>query len=441
MTMRLFTRGALLILAAGLATVDRGRAEAPSASKQAVQRDRVVAGSAKDFMEVRHVVLRGSNEAIGRALATLSHERFGSQPAPSSDPFRTRVQRRYFQRNYPIHFDRMRGVAAAFGRRVDDDAFNFSGLDFTQLQAGCSVFYCPPGTTATGRGIFSRDYDFTTGTFQGTKPPPGKLGVTARPFVLEMYPDRGYASLAVCAYDLLGGVLDGINSEGLTVALLADDELMSGGRMEPAGDTGVGLGVLQMLRMLLDSCADVPQAKEALLLSKQYYEFIPVHYIIADRHGNAFVWEYSHAHNREYIVENPGKVLVTTNFSLHRRLDGKGPPSAEGARQVCPRYCALMEKVAGQADKLTLDAVKEAHRTVDATRPAPKDGSRPPHRTLWHALYFPEERKVQINFYLRDEADPDHPDRPRIVRSDYREFALEQSRSATDAAPARRGGN
>ena len=29
----------------------------------------------------------------------------------------------------------------------------------------------------------------------------------------------------MCAYDLLGGVIDGINAEGLTIALLADDEV------------------------------------------------------------------------------------------------------------------------------------------------------------------------------------------------------------------------
>jgi hypothetical protein len=416
-----------LILATALVTAGSGRADESSAARGALRQDKVVAGSATDFMEVRHVVLRGSNEAIGRALAGIARERFGVQPAASSDPFRTRVQRRYFQKNYPIHFDRMRGAAAAFGRRVEDDAFNFGWIDYIQLQAGCSIFYCPPGTTAGGRGILSRDYDFTTGTFRGTRPAPGKLAATARPFVLEMYPDRGYASLAVCAYDLLGGVLDGINSEGLTVALLADDELMNQYRMEPAGDTGVGLGVLQTLRMLLDSCADVQEAKEALLLAKQYYEFVPVHYIIADRHGDAFVWEYSHAHNREYILENPGKVLVTTNFSLHRHLDGKGVPSAERARKVCPRYCALMGKVADRADKLTVDAIKAAHKTVDATAAAPKGSPRPPHRTLWHALYFPEERKVQISFYLRDEVEADRPGKPRIVRSDYLAFALERA--------------
>jgi hypothetical protein len=32
----------------------------------------------------------------------------------------------------------------------------------------------------------------------------------ARPYLIEMRPDRGDASLARCAYDLLSGVIDGI---------------------------------------------------------------------------------------------------------------------------------------------------------------------------------------------------------------------------------------
>src|SRR5262249_44486259 len=198
-------------------------------------------------------------------------------------------------------------------------------------------------------------YDFPTGTLPGTWPKRGELPATARPYVIEMYPERGYASLAVYAYDLLSGVLDGINSEGLTVSLLADDELLAKYPMEPAGIEGVGLGVVQVLRMLLDTCASVDEAKEALLLTKQYYELVPVHYLIADRHGRAFVWEYSQAHTRDYIVENPDKPLLTTNFSLHRYLDGKNPPSAAQARTICPRYCELAERLARQADRLTLD--------------------------------------------------------------------------------------
>jgi hypothetical protein len=406
------------ILIVVLAGVPHARAE----GKKVVQEDHVVAGGPKDFLEVRHLVLQGTNEEIGQALATIASKRFKVGPTPSSDPFRTRVQRRYLEKNYPILLDRMRGVAAAYGHKIDDDAWNFAWLDTGQLRAGCSVVYYPPAMTSTGGGIVSRNYDFTTGTFRGAQPPVGELPCTARPCVVEMYPDRGYASLALYSYDLLSGVLDGVNSQGLTVALLADDELMNKYRMEPAGDSGVGLGVLQVLRFLLDTCASVEQAKEALLLTKQYYEIVPVHYLIADRHGHAFVWEYSQAHNREYFVENPGKALVTTNFSLHRYLEGTHPPSAEKVKEVCPRYCALLEKIAAQPGKLTPEIIKEAHKPVDATRAG--FAGRPPHRTLWHALYFPEQRKVQISFYLRDEP-TDGGGKARIVRSDYLEFALD----------------
>jgi hypothetical protein len=286
--------------------------------------------------------------------------------------------------------------------------------------------------TAENGGIISRNYDFTTGTVQGGRPPRGELAATARPYVVEMYPDRGYPSVAVYSYDLLSGVLDGINSEGLTVALLADDELMAKYEMEPAGHNAVGLGVVQILRMLLDTCASVEEAKEALLTTKQYYELVQVHYLVADRHGKSFVWEYSQAHNRENIIENPDKPLVTTNFSLHRHLDGKSPPSAKTAKQICPRYCELTERLAGNSDKLTVDAIKDIHKAVDMVKSSPIAGLRPPNRTLWHALYFPEQRKVQISFYLRDEADPDQPGKVRIVRSEYVEFTLKKEKGSKD---------
>src|SRR5262245_16485572 len=396
---------------------------AQEAANKTVRHDKIVAGSPKDAMEVRHIVLKGTNEEIGRALAAIGKERLGIKAETSSDKLRARAQRRYIEKNYPILFERMRGAAALFGKPLDDDAWNHALLSYIELQAGCSVMYFPPETTATKTGILSRDYDFSTGTVMGQKPPEGKPGDTARPYVVEMSPDRGYPSIAMYSYDLLSGVLDGINSEGLTVALMADDELMTKYGFEPAMDTGVGLGVLQMQRLLLDTCATVEEAKEALLTTKQCYEFLPCHYLVADRHGKAFVWEYSQAHNREYIIENPGKPLVATNFSLHRRLEGGKVPSAAKAKGVCPRYCALTEKITEQKDLLSVDLIKETHKLADA-HGTPKGANRAPTRTLWHALYVPEKRAVQVSFYLRDEPDPAKEGKTRDVRSDYLEFTL-----------------
>src|SRR5262249_19504111 len=183
--------------------------------------------------------------------------------------------------------------AAAFGKSIDEDGWDFTGLGFTDLKAGCSIVQLPPSSTANGKSVVSRDYDFTTGALSFGFLPPGMLHPTARPYLLELHPDRGYASIAMVAYDLLSGVLDGINSEGLTVALAMDNEIFSKSPTEPTRTAAVGLEEVQTLRLLLDTCATVEEAKQTLMTTKQYYQYVPVHYLIADRTGKAFVWEYS----------------------------------------------------------------------------------------------------------------------------------------------------
>jgi hypothetical protein len=415
----LFTLGIVAAIAFLIAVPVANPAQ--NAKKKVIQLDRVVAGGPQDFMEVRHLVLNGTNEEIGYALATLARERYHIKPTPSVDSFRTRVQRRYFQERYPIHFARMQGVAAAFQQRLDDDAWNYSSLAYVNAPPpGCSVVYHPPNITADGVGVVSRNLDYSTGNAAWKKPRPGELPVYARPYLVEMHPDKGYPSLALCNYDLLSGVIDGINSEGLTVTLLDDIEAVIPG--QGTWSSAVGLDELQMLRLLLDTCADVAAAKETLLLTKQYYYANPVHYLIADRHGKAFVWERSQTNNREYLIENPGKPLISTNFSLHRHLNNGVPPSAKQVKKVCPRYCALAEAIAAEQGNLTVDFIKKNHKGADATSPAPKGA--PPVRTLWHALYFPEQRKLQVSFYLGERPGADQM--MQIRRSDYLEFMLKK---------------
>ena len=113
--------------------------------------------------------------------------------------------------------------------------------------------------------------------------------------------------------------------------------------------------------------------------------------VLADRHGNAFVWEYSKNHNKEYVVENPGLPLVMTNFTLHTRLENGKVPSPESAKAVCKRYAYLSEKLAtGKLDDVT---VRSFHRSCDAQASQEVDPSQPPERTFWHAFYYPEERR------------------------------------------------
>jgi penicillin V acylase-like amidase (Ntn superfamily) len=407
----------------------------PATSDKVIQEDRVIAGGPNDSLEVRHLVLRGTNEEIGRALAELARERHGAGLEPAKDPLSVRAQRQFLERNDPILLERMRGVAAAFGKSIEDDSWDFSTLGFTQLRAGCSIAHLPPSSTRDKKSVVSRDYDFTTGALDFGFLPPGMLHPTARPYLLELHPDRGYASIAMVAYDLLSGVLDGINSEGLTVTLAMDNTIFSELHPEPTVSPAVGLGELQTLRLLLDTCATVAEAKQALLVSKQYYQYVPVHYLIADRSGDAFVWEYSEAHNKEYFIDGAGEPLVMTNFTMHKELENGKAPSAEKSRATCKRYAYLRDKLA--AGNLDDDAIRGIHKNVDAQMSQAADPSRPPERTFWHAFYYPEDRRVRISYYLGEEPYPGNERLVRQIRSEYLEFRLaptEKVKAATSTA-------
>ena len=96
----------------------------------------------------------------------------------------------------------------------------------------------------------------------------------------------------------------------------------------------MGLAEQQIVRYLLDTCATVDEAKEALLMAKQYYFFVPCHFVVADRSGRSFVWEHSAGHNREAIVEADrftGGRTVCTNHLLHTRHDLTDLPAEDGA--------------------------------------------------------------------------------------------------------------
>ncbi len=171
------------------------------------------------------------------------------------------------------------------------------------------------------------------------------------------------------------------------------------------------------------------------MATKQYYQYVPVHYLIADRNGNAFVWEYSESHNKEYIIENPGQPLVMTNFTLHKQLENGKPPSAEKARATCKRYAYLSEKLAtGAFDDET---IRGFHKSCDAQASQAANPKQPPERTFWHAFYYPEDRRVRLSYYLRDEPYPGEPRFVKPIRTDYLEFRLEPTESKQENAAMR----
>jgi hypothetical protein len=360
-----------------------------------------LSAGADHFGTVRHLRLEGSQREIGRVLAAAAEQAHGAaaHPVPAQDPLVERARRRWFDRNHPVLAERMRGVADHFGLGADDCSVSLDWLGTYDVPAGCSVAFYPGEGTKDGHGVLARNFDFPTATFSqivGAPGLPGERALAADPWIVELHPDDGYASVVVTIMDV-NGAMDGINEAGLSVALLADNETPE---PEPTGRPMVGLSEQQVVRYLLDTCATVDEAKQALLAAKHYYFFTPCHFVVADASGASFAWEHSPRRNHEVIVDmaDAGR-LVCTNHLLYRWPDAAQLPVEDGSIGTAAltyhrwRTLSAVTTGSGIVDRDDIRAQFEQVRFV-----APVEGA----RTFWHAQYDVDAASMEVSFFLFD---------------------------------------
>lgn len=384
-------------------------------------KETVIAGGPDKFVEVRHVILKGSNFEIGQMIGELAR-RDGTPILPSDNHIMNRVKREYMAKNYPTLHERMKGVAAAYGLNFFDDSYDYSGLmQPSMAPPGCSVTFYPAGHTENGHNILSRNYDFTTGDITGRKPQKGQLAMMARPILFEIHPDNGYSSLSLCAFEYLGGVLDGINSEGLVVAILAEEE--SGPKVGREPSNEVGMHELMGMRYLLDNCKNVEEAKEALLFLKHYYSFIPCHYIVGDRNGKSFIFEFSPTRNRNYVIDGNGPQCVTNHLVFHHQKVNEFP--ATDLNWSMRRYKMLDESIKAK-EKFTLEEIAAINAQVAVLPVAPGNPAIAPGRTLWYAQYDIENLTLTVKFYLGEKPDPENEKKVILEYSSEKMYKLKK---------------
>ena len=393
----------------------------PSAAQERGYKETVIAGGPDKFAEVRHVVLKGSNFEIGKKIGEIA-KNDGTPITPSNDHVMNRAKREYMAKNYPILHERMKGVAAAYGLKIEDDSYDFLRLFQPQMAApGCSVTFYPASATENGHNILSRNYDFTTGDITGRWPQKGRLAMMARPYLFEIHPDKGYSSLALCAFEYLGGVLDGINSEGLVVSILAEGESAERVGREPGSE--VGVHELMGMRYVLDNCKNVEEAKEALLSLKHYYTFIPCHYIIGDRSGRSFIFEFSPTRNRSYVIDGNGPQCITNHLVyLHQKIEEF--PEA-GLNWSMRRYKMLEESIRAKK-KFTIEEIAAINKSVAVPPNAPDNPQYAPGRTLWYAQYDLENLTLSVKFYLGEKPDPENEKKVILEYSPVKVYELKK---------------
>ena len=393
----------------------------PSAAQERGYKETVIAGGPDKFAEVRHVVLKGSNFEIGKKIGEIA-KNDGTPITPSNDHIMNRAKRKYMAKNYPILHERMKGVAAAYGLKIEDDSYDFLRLFQPQMAApGCSVTFYPASATENGHNILSRNYDFTTGDITGRWPQKGRLAMMARPYLFEIHPDKGYSSLALCAFEYLGGVLDGINSEGLVLSILAEEESAERVGREPSSE--VGVHELMGMRYVLDNCKNVEEAKEALLSLKHYYTFIPCHYIVGDRNGKSFIFEFSPNRNRSYVIDGNGPQCITNHLVfLHQKIE-EFPET--GLNWSMRRYKMLEESIRAKK-KFTIEEIAAINKSVAVPPNAPDNPQYAPGRTLWYAQYDLENLTLSVKFYLGEKPDPENEKKVILEYSPMKVYELKK---------------
>ncbi|MFI6496677.1 C45 family autoproteolytic acyltransferase/hydolase [Nonomuraea typhae] len=342
-----------------------------------------IAGGRDDFQLVRHIQVSGSQAEIGGQLAEEAR-RLGWRPAPV-DPQVGRARRSWFAAHWPQHHARMTGAALALGLDPEQDDLTLDGL--SMLPQACSALWVPPAGSADGHGRIGRNYDFftlTTSEIMGGPPAPGELPMASRPHVITSRPDDGLAS-TVLTMSEFDGCMDGINEAGLAVVLLIADFETATPPEDLSPQTGVNS--VQLPRFLLDTCESAEQAKAALLRAEQYDFGTPLHYLVADASGQAFVWE-----GPDHVAEAGDGPLCVTNHLLRRHPDPAAlPEDTPGSFGSFSRLRSLHERSKG--------AIMSAGDLRASLLEAEQAGD-PTMRTLWSTQFDTAARTMTARFYL-----------------------------------------
>ena len=380
-------------------------------SAQVEFQEHVVAGTESDFMIVKHYKIKGTNFEIGEKIAEIAIQMHLSLN-PHSDSVINKLQAKYFRVNYPIHYERMKGIAAGFGVDYTNFANNASEITYLPIKTSCSAVFYPKDKTFNNHSILSRNFDFPIGNIQLQKCKGNELPALSRPIIFEIYPDQGYPSLYICSFELIGGVLDGINSEGFSVAILGDGIYNDGFLPDPSYE--IGLHELLIMRYLLDNCKNITEAKEALIYLKQYYDFAPQHYIIADKEGHSFIFEFSRMRNKSNIIDGSG-IQCITNHLISGQNPGKTPEESKNR-------LGLLETLTSENKKFTLDEIKNINSRVSPPLTKNCGPDLEPSRTLWHSIYDMDKKSLLVKFYLGEKNQADNS--VKVIYSDYYEIKL-----------------
>jgi len=407
MSMRAMVIGVILIVIISILGLGIFLQVQPARNPVIVTNEVVMPKGPGEYMEVRHIIVKGTNAEIGKALGDIGQNNFGAVLSRYNSSLTGAARNEYIRTHYPILWERMQGVAVSYGIQPGDETVDTSGLGYGFGPAGCSIIFFPGNTTTSGHAIYTRNMDYFTATASeifGTGPTSTGDKMCSKNYVLELYPDHGHPSIVIGSFDLLNGPMDGMNENGLTVSMLVDNDAAPITVMDISQVSG--LSSMQLMRAVLDDAADVDEAKGIILNNNVSMLAVPLHVLVADRSGRSFVAELSASDLKWHFTDNAGKPQILTNHALYKYPDTSAFPSVPATDEYDSfnRYRRLDNYVTSHVGKFSPDDTHSSMALVYANTALAMEGGSPPlpMRTVWTSLFDLEDRSVTVQFYEKD---------------------------------------
>jgi len=394
-----------------------------SSSGALVKNDLVLQKTGGNYQEVRHIVLKGTNQEIGKSLAQLSKDYYQAQPMqfPAQDGLSYKASRNsYIQQYFPTLAARQRGIEAYYGWGAND-LNDSSALWYDMQPVKCSAIFFPKSVTANGHSFQARNMEFYTVDMYRFAVPPYTVDghgnkLFSRNFVLETYPqDGGYATMVVGTFDLVNGAFDGFNEHGLSISGLVDQSLKL-----TAGITTMtqqpGLSYLQMVRMILENARTVDDVPKLLANLTVYFPLDGIHFLLGDRNGNARFLEFYSPDGKtlsfRYFAQDQTKILVKptimTNHPMWENFDtssSKYQYDPTKSYDTYYRYMRLYDYLQASAfHYYTPDDGLYAMSLVYGYANDSSEGAAEPFpvRTIWSLVMDVDDLSLKIKFYTVD---------------------------------------
>jgi predicted choloylglycine hydrolase len=344
-------------------------------------------------IQLHHIYAEGTDEEIGYQLGRLANDFHKIDKSVNFNASMVESQYSYLKKHYPEHCARMSGFAEAYKKRLNDYSYDFSFFGNALNGSACSAVYYPPAITISKQGYISRNLDFTI-------PKDSKIDSPFFPFqhtyILEMHPNSSYPSISLFCFEVFGLALEGVNSQGLVVIHLADADTRIDHENLSTKQTRKGFNEFLPIQYLLDTCSTANEAARALKKMEHYHVAIPVHLLIADKHGDSFVFEYSFDGSRKVFVQGGAtSPLKVTNFQLNRLSDPTMRKVMESRFEEngFDRY-RILEKL---LDQTQFPISEESIQKINSAVYVSKDSVEHFERTLFHSIYDTSLCSVKIS--------------------------------------------